>query len=438
MNELFLSDMKRLLQDEYPAFLATLDDPIKKAIRLNTLKTDAKILDQLTDQPLKAAPFASETYYLPDKTTLGNHPYHQAGLFYLQEPSATAAVTALDVRPNDKVIDLCAAPGGKSTQILSALKGQGLLWSNEIDSKRCQTLLSNLERWGADNYVLSNETPLALADNLASCFNKVLVDAPCSGGAMYKKYAVIDRQYSEAGIASCARRQKEILDQAYRLLAVGGVMVYSTCTYDIEENEENIAAFLNRYPDMELVSTGLNCGRCGLPVKGADGKLMRRITPMDGGEGHFIAKMVKTKTDEVIRNFKTQPSVKDKIVDQFLMENKITVPYLIYRMEVWATTTSFVKYPQLHIVRQGVLVGRLDKGRLKPEHHFYLSLLGCQVPSYCNLSDPLLVSRFLKGEVLPVTGYKGYTAIAYNGVTLGFGKGDGTQIKNHYPKGLRH
>ncbi len=409
MNQLFLDDMKLLLGDEYAAFQKTLDRPLLKAVRLNTLKTSASILAEIGVNEENVTPFNADTFYLDDSSSLGRSVYHQAGLFYLQEPSTTAVVTALDVKPGQTVLDLCAAPGGKSTQILSALKNTGLLWSNEISTSRCQALLSNLERWGADNFVLSNETPAHLAEKLAAAFDRIVVDAPCSGAAMFKKYSVIDQQYSHSFISSCALRQAAILEQAWTMLKPNGTMVYSTCTYNKCENEEVIASFLQTHPAARLVSTGLDCGRPGFSTAGLAAEKVRRIFPMDGGEGHFIAKIVNT-----------QP-----------------VRCIAEGDQICVKTSPFVK-TDLHIIRQGILAGRLVKGRLEPQHHLFVSLLGGSYDNFCNTDDQQIIRRFVRGEVLDISGYKGYVQIRYHNIPVGFGKGDGTRIKNHYPKGLRY
>jgi len=435
MNEQFLKDMSDLLGDDYPAFLASLSVPMRKALRINTLKASREMLAPLGSQGWQAVPFAPDTYYVPTDNQLGVHPWHQAGLYYLQEPSTTAAVTALSVQPGDRVLDLCAAPGGKSTQIMTALAGTGLLWSNEIDRSRCQTLLGNLERWGDDGYILTGETPERLAAALGSSFDRILVDAPCSGEGMYKKYDVIDSQYSQANAWACQRRQLSILDQAVAMLRPGGTMVYSTCTYNRHENEQAMALFLKAHPDMMLVPTGLKHCRPGFPQDGMDAGLVSRILPMDGGEGHFVARLVR-RGDQPARMLKTGAAGHEPVVDRFLQEAGITVPYQLVEGQVWGSRQPPIR-TAVHVIRQGVMLGEVVKGRFEPHHHLFVALLGQTYKNVCDIGDADVLRRYLAGEALPLAGYHGYVQIRWQGVPVGFGKADGSQIKNHYPKGLR-
>ncbi len=255
-NDYFDQEMKELLGSEYPAFLACSDKPMYKSLRLNPLKTS---FDEIKEENIPLGDpvaFDKDTYYLNSDDKLGNHPFHLGGLYYLQEPSTTMVVNALDIQENDKVLDLCGAPGGKSTHILSKLKGTGLLWSNEIDRNRCQSLLQNLERWGSDNFILTNLAADKLCDKVMGYFDKVLVDAPCSGSSMFKKYPTSLLEYNLASELACQKRQLEILDEAYKALKENGILVYSTCTYNLYENEQVIEQFLNKHPDMNLVDTG--------------------------------------------------------------------------------------------------------------------------------------------------------------------------------------
>ena len=318
MNEYFLNEMKELLKDEYEAFLTTQDNEMYRGIRINPARTD---IDELREYFVigEKTPFDDNTYYLENDMKLGNHPFHLGGLYYLQEPSATAAVNALGVRENDRVLDLCAAPGGKSTQILSALNSTGLLVSNEINRQRAETLLSNLERWGYDNYLLTSMDSSQLCSQFRGYFDRILVDAPCSGASMFKKYPESVYDYNERNVLSCSIRQLEILDSAYEALKEGGTLVYSTCTYNQTENENVIYEFLRKHDDCCLEDTGLKCGRKGIEFKDLDVSKLTRIFPMDGGEGHFICRIVKHGSAEACR-IRPYTNSKDRIVDDFIIE----------------------------------------------------------------------------------------------------------------------
>ena len=263
MNEYFLNEMKKLLKDEYDAFLKTQDNDMYRGIRLNPARTDIYELRQYFDIGEKT-PFDDNTYYLDSDEKLGTHPFHLGGLYYLQEPSATAAVNALGIEKDDKVLDLCAAPGGKSTQILSALDGTGFLVSNEINASRAEILAGNLERWGYDNYVVSSMETGQLCNQFRGYFDRIIVDAPCSGASMFKKYPESVYEYNERNVLACSYRQLEILENAYRALKEGGTLVYSTCTHNQTENENVVLQFLRKHQDCELEDTGLKCGRKGI------------------------------------------------------------------------------------------------------------------------------------------------------------------------------
>ena len=261
MND-FLLRMKSLLGDEFDEFLKFYNsDDFIKGLRVNTLKCSPEKLCSLLDFELKKTPFCDEGFYIPsDVKSIGNNPLHHAGAFYVQEPSATSAVTMLDVREGDYVLDLCAAPGGKSTQIGAKLNGTGLLWSNEIVRSRANILLSNIERMGISNAVVSNCRPDELCKRLENRFDRILVDAPCSGEGMFRKNDA-EREWSIEHVKSCAARQLLILNSAKDALKNGGYMVYSTCTFSKEENEGVISRFLTENPDFELVDSGVTFGR---------------------------------------------------------------------------------------------------------------------------------------------------------------------------------
>lgn len=272
-------------------FLASAQKPHFKGLRVNTLKIDP---ERFMKFHLAAAPtpFCKEGFYIPSEEKLGNHPLHHAGAFYLQEPSAMSAVTALDPRPGDRVLDLCAAPGGKSTQIAARLWGVGFLLSNEIVKSRANILLSNIERMGVSNAAVTNCHPDVIAEACFEAFDKVLVDAPCSGEGMIRKDSTILENWSEENVAACALRQQKILNSAARCLKPGGVLVYSTCTFSKEEDEDVIEQFLKEHSEFSLEPITERFGRPAIGLPSA-----RRILWTDGGEGHFVARLRKSSDD---------------------------------------------------------------------------------------------------------------------------------------------
>ena len=284
LPESFLQRMQELLGEEYPAFLAAYDKPHYKGVRLNPLKCTQETLEQHFPGSLRPSPFSPLCFY-SETEKVGSLPLHHAGAFYSQEPSASSAVTLLAPEPGERVLDLCAAPGGKSTQIAGLLKGQGLLWSNEIVRNRATVLLSNMERLGVGNAVVSSCHPETLCSRLTGFFDKVLVDAPCSGEGMFRRDSQAVTEWSEEHVKACAQRQLAILHSAAQAVREGGVLVYSTCTFSPEENEGVIRRFLEEEPAFVLESPGVSFGR---KTEALDAV---RIYPMDGGEGHFAARL---------------------------------------------------------------------------------------------------------------------------------------------------
>ena len=439
LPENFMSRMEQMLGEDFSAFLDCYDRPPFRGIRLNPLKCTREILEKGLDFPIRPALFSKFSYYLPaDAERPGALPLHHAGAFYSQEPSASAVVTVLDPQPGEKILDLCAAPGGKSTQIAAALDGQGLLWSNEVVGGRVPALLSNIERLGVKNAVVSSCRPDVLCGRLAGFFDRVLVDAPCSGEGMFRRdeKAVLD--WSEEHVKACAVRQRAILQSAAGAVRENGVLVYSTCTFSPEENEGVVESFLRDNPDFSLEAIDAPFGRPGYGLPQA-----RRIFPMDGGEGHFMARMRRfsenpcalapcpvretpvAKMGEALYReiFRAAP---ERPIAQ-AGENLLLLPDGLPQLE------------GLHVVRAGVLLGEVKTGRVEPAHALFMAARPGELVCVLPLSgrSPQL-SAFLHGEELAVgAGLKGFTGVACDGVMTGFGKCSGGRMKNRYPKGLR-
>ena len=276
----FEKKMKAFLGNEWDDFLYSYDNNRFQALRFNTLKVQSteermRILKVLGISSDKKVSWADEAYYFDENVRPGKHPYHEMGLYYIQEPSAMSAAALLAPKPGMRVLDLCAAPGGKSTQLATYLGDSGLLVSNEINTQRSRILSQNIERMGIKNAIVTNEDSFVLASHFPGFFNAIQVDAPCSGEGMFRKLPEAIEQWSMENVAICAARQKEILDNAAVMLKPGGVIVYSTCTFSKEENEDVIEYFLERHPDFTLEE-------------------MERFWPHKvDGEGHFVAKLVR-------------------------------------------------------------------------------------------------------------------------------------------------
>lgn len=437
MNEVFLERMKNMLQDEFEDYLKALDDPMHKGLRINTLKWDAQSFKDSGLCSWKETPLSDHIFEIPEDVKLGKTVEHHQGLFYLQEVSACSAVEILNPLPGDFVLDLCAAPGGKSTQIAMKLNHQGLLITNEIDAQRAQVLLSNCERCGISNAIITNSAPEILCPQLVGCMDKVLVDAPCSGEGMFRKHSKAMDDWSEAHVKACAQRQKRIVDQAVTTLKPGGIMVYSTCTYSVEENEEVIDYLLQTYPDFELMPTTTQFGRPGYDVGVCDGSKVRRIFPMDGGEGHFVAKLRKKQgTFKELKRIKSnQPH---KSVNIFLKDQLSSIPLNVYMVkEKVYLADAFYDLGKVRVLRQGILAGEIIKERFEPHQHFYSSaFLRPYFLKITSCSHDEMV-RYMQGEVLTHPAPKGYIGLVWNEHMIGFGKSDGQTIKNKLPKGLR-
>ncbi len=452
--EIFLEKMKKLLGDDYDSYVKSMSAPSFKGLRVNTLKTDDSVLNLLPFNTEKT-PFYPHGYYIDsDVQHIGSHPFHHAGAIYMQEPSAMSAVKMLKVEKGDKVLDLCAAPGSKTTQIAQELGGTGLLWSNEIVSSRANILLQNLERCGVKNAVVSNTSPEVLSEELGGFFDKILVDAPCSGEGMFRKDEKAKEEWSSEHVLSCANRQLHILNSAKSMLKAGGVLVYSTCTFSVEENEGVVTRFLEENPEFELESSGETFGRNTLTH-------CKRIFPMDGGEGHFAARFVKkyepdgeefaTKSKSKKKG-NTKPVFEKADKDAYTFINEIFESSEYERLycvgsKVYALTQaqqelikSGIDLKKLSVRRVGVEVCENKGKRFEPLHNAFTACDKKSAKNVINLDlNDEKVYKFLHGEEIKIDeSIKGYTLVCVNGISLGFGKASNGNLKNKYPKGLRN
>lgn len=436
MNSLYLSQMKDLLKDEFDQYLSMLDQPPQRGIRVNTLKTTADELFEITPLTYKKSPFADNGWYVKAESSLGRMLSYKAGLFYIQEPSASAAVTVLDPKPGMKVLDLCAAPGSKSTQIGEKLKNTGFLCVNEYVRKRTMPLLENIEQYGLSNTMILNNDTRDVAKAFPEYFDAVLCDAPCSGEGMFRKEDEALANWSEENVRLCAERQREILNNAEKCLKPGGVLVYSTCTFNIHENEETILHFLNEHDNMVMEDAGVSFGRRGILTEHHI-NLAVRIFPMDGGEGHFIAKMRKLgeATEKQIKTAapKPVPAEAAAFLNDIL---KKQYPYITVRNDrVYGGSAPFIEPKGVNIVRNQVYLGDLVKKRFEPSHQLFMSAYS-DFNRTADLDDEAIV-RYLHGEQIEYHSEKGWYAVTWHGHPVGGAKSDGIYLKNKYPKQLR-
>lgn len=436
MNEEYLKRMQGYLREEYPGYLAALQEQPYRAFRINTLKIDRESFFALTKMEQKPVPFYSNGYYYLEDASVAKDPFYKAALYYMQEPSAMSAVGILDVRPGMKVLDLCAAPGSKSTQIAECLNDDGLLVSNEIHTTRAFTLLENIEKQGSSNTIVLNSDPKALAESFPEYFDRVLVDAPCSGEGMFRKEKQAVELWGSENVHACALRQRLILESAYTCLKPGGLLVYSTCTFSKEENEETIEAFLTKHSDMEIEDSG-SFAHNGFQTS-YDTQKGHRIYPMDGGEGHFCVRLKKlgeNSCPKEIRFMKSDPI--PKAVTAFFDEYHIQpFPYTFVKKDtVYGGIHPFISVGSCHLLRHQVKLGTVKKDRFEPDHALVMN-------NYVHAFEKVDLNReeiesYTKGNTITKKAKKGYVAVCYHGYAIGLAKSDGTVLKNKYPKNLR-
>ena len=427
LPEAFLERMKHQLGEEYPAFLESLERPRAVALRFNPLKGDAPEMPFTQNN----VPWEPAGFYYDPEARPGLHPYHEAGVYYLQEASAMAPVALLDPQPGEKVCDLCAAPGGKTTQIAGRMRGEGFLLCNEINPKRAKILARNIERMAVPNALVTNEHPEKLENRFPGFFDRVLVDAPCSGEGMFRKEEAAVTDWSQETVEMCARRQAEILDSAANMVRPGGRLVYSTCTFAPEEDEEAVAAFLERHPEFapEIMETPWF-----VPVENGGHRMWPHKLL---GEGHFAAVLKKAEGEAPDIPIQAGGKLPKEWLD-FGKELDIRLPAgkpVTFGRNLFWAPEEMPDIRQLKVMRPGLELGEVKKGRFEPAHALALWLRNCANTENFDPEGPE-IKAYMHGEVLP-SEKKGWCLVKAGAYSIGWGKGDGKQLKNHYPKGLR-
>lgn len=443
----FTVRMKALLgEDEFARYAESLQEPAVRAFRVNTEKISLEDFEQLNIFSSEKIPYVETGYYL-EYDKVGNHPYHHAGMIYVQDPGAMATAECLDVQPDWWVLDMCAAPGGKSSQLKNKLGEQGVLISNEIVPARCKILTGNIERLGFRNTATTCMDPARLARIFPETFDLVMVDAPCSGEGMFRKDDTAIREWSLDNVLHCAQRQQGILEHAVTVLKSGGYIIYATCTFSLEENEMVVDAFLQAHPDFELI-----------PVKEAvrahtdDGILYegcccqnlndaRRFYPHKSrGEGQFMAVLHHKSAPLPRPSTPTKaPAKPDPIVTDFL--DDVLVGYDPDQLSMYNGNPVYVT-PALNLEKGvafscGVTIGEKRKNYIQPHHQFFMAM-GKQFKRQIELApDSEELAKYLHGEEIPVDCENGWAVITTQGCTVGGVKVVSGRAKNHYPKGLR-
>lgn len=463
----FLDSMKEILGEDYEAFLAGFDGQRQYGLRVNTLKMNLEEFERIAPFHLKKVPWISNGYFYEAEDAPAKHPFYSAGLYYLQEPSAMTPASRLKVQPGERVLDLCAAPGGKATELGAALQGEGLLVANDINTARARALLRNLELFGISNSFVTNEPPHVLAERFPEFFHKIMVDAPCSGEGMFRKNLAVVDSWQEKGPEYFSKLQREIIVQAADMLLPGGMMFYSTCTFSPLENEKTITHLLKERPDMEVIpmedyegfAEGLTSYRG--EVFDESCKLCRRIWPHKmSGEGHFMALLhKKSGTQQQVQQTVSQSSIWWEKCKGLNKEQKaaaedffshVNIAYDGKRIDVRGDNLYYLPAPKydgrgLHFLRNGLFMGEFKKKRFEPSQPFALALHAQDFDQVLDFpADDERLSRYLRGETLDVSDLiagekkrKGWQLVMVAGHPLGFGKLVNNNLKNKYPAGWR-
>ena len=450
----------QLGEEEFAAYEASLAENVKSAVRINTLKLSPEEFKEISSFTLEQVPWIQNGFYYDESDVPSKHPYYYAGLYYLQEPSAMTPANLLPIEPGDKVLDLCAAPGGKSTELAAKLNGTGLLITNDISNSRAKALLKNIELFGAANAIVMSEPSDRLAERFPQFFDKILVDAPCSGEGMFRKQPAIMKNWEQYGTEYYNNLQKEILENAYKMLRPGGMLLYSTCTFSPMEDEDTVKYFLDRFPDMELIDAipegrkaeyetmGFAAGRkdwMAEPVEGIE-KAVRLFPHKLKGEGHFLALLKKRDADAIeavspFTNF-IKLTALPKELTEFLQHVSLPIDTgRIYKNEdrYYAVPDGAPSLNGLRVLRTGLFLGEMHKERFEPSQALAMAL---SADTYDNcvclpVTDRRVVS-YLKCESIDIPeGKDGYLLVCVDRFPLGFGKLKKGQFKNRYLPGWR-
>ncbi|MBQ6898921.1 MAG: RNA methyltransferase [Clostridia bacterium] len=445
LPEKFIERMKKLEGFDFDAYMTALEEAPVRGFRVNTDKISPGEFEKINIFGKEKIPYVANGYYL-DYEKAGNHPYHHAGMIYIQEPGAMAPAECIDIEPDWKILDMCASPGGKSTQLKNKLGEDGLLVSNEYVSSRCRILTGNIERLGLQNTVTTCMDTKKLARFFPGLFDLIMCDAPCSGEGMFRKEDIAVDEWSEENVRMCAERQAEILGNAVPLLSPSGYIIYATCTFSLEENEMLIDSFLQEHPDFEIVpvkeavrsatADGINFEGC----KCENMHFSRRFYPyISKGEGQFMAVLHRKGCEA---NQKTLTPAKEKIdktITDFL--DSVLTSYDKNAVKMYNMNPVYfgsdVEIPKGSAFSCGVTIGEIKKNYIQPHHQFFMAMGKCFRRQIDLSPDSEEIKKYLHGEEIDVNCENGWAVITVNGCTLGGVKVVNGRAKNHYPKGLR-
>lgn len=455
----FENAMKEILKDDYDSFIKSLSEPFYQGLRCNEMKLSPNKLQEISPYELEPVKWTDNGFYYSNDFQPAKHPYYHAGLYYIQEPSAMTPVSIFNIEPGDMVLDLCGAPGGKSTQLGAKLNNTGLLVCNDISASRAKAIVKNIEMFGIKNALVLSESPKKLESCYEGFFDKILVDAPCSGEGMFRKDKSMIKSFEDRGTSYYEEIQREILPSAQKMLKGGGYMVYSTCTFSLEENENMIKWFLNKYPNFELVNIpiehGFEEGREGLT------QTVRLWPHKLEGEGHFAA---------LLRKREEEPLPKSRIMDYNNLLEKQLTDFLKFQEEVlnlefdknrlmliedklYYLPEFMPDIKRLRVLRSGWLLGEIKKNRFEPSQAFASALKKDEVKNKIifDVEDIRLI-KYLKGETIILEANNtsnrtgelidskvddGYYLVCVNDYPLGWVKKTGNILKNKYSVGWR-
>lgn len=447
LPEKYLENMKQLLNNEFDDYIRMFDQPRSFGLRVNTNKISVEDFLKISPFPLVPIPWTTNGFYYNEDVRPAKHPYYFAGLYYLQEPSAMTPAQVLPIEDHDLVLDTCAAPGGKSTELAAKLQHTGLLITNDISASRAQALLKNMELFGIDNSYVISEDLVHLEKNFHECFDKILIDAPCSGEGMFRKEAGLIKSWEERGNAYYVSIQKQICESALHMLKPGGKLVYSTCTFSPSEDEE-IVLFMKEC-DPSLTVLPIECASYfekGIVIN-HDVELNNciRLYPHKiKGEGHFVALLQKGNKEQDSKKYKER-KVKIPVDDEFfhLLKKEFTNgQFEIRKDKLYFIPDHNLNLKGIRILRSGLLLGECKKNHFEPSQSLALALTMDEFKNVINLTaDDIRTIKYLKGETLDISDIsktiKGWTLVCVDGYPLGWAKCQKGSLKNKYAQGWR-
>lgn len=449
LPQAFEHKMKDLLGDEYSTYLRSYDLPKYRGFRINTLKVSKEKWQSMNPfQEVKGVPWCEEGFYYGEEERPGKHPYYFAGLYYIQEPSAMAPGAYIPIEEGDKVLDLCAAPGGKSTQVGARLGQTGLLVSNDISASRAKTLAKNIENFGIRYSIVTSETSEKLGTRWQGYFDKILIDAPCSGEGMFRKDEEAVKSWETYGVEYCCKLQESILEDAAKMLKPNGMILYSTCTFSPEENEQMIATFLEQHPDFHIVPLepkgGILKGRADWANGDESLSGTLRLWPHHiEGEGHFVCLLERVNegisskpVKSSYKRLKDYPVAAEFFREQthFSMEEEVQE----LKGKLYLIRPDGPPLDGLRVLRSGLFLGEIKNKRFEPSHGVLLAFPKEMFKHTIDFKgDDEYIIRYLKGETLLYEAEKGYHVICIDGYPLGWVKAQNSTLKNQYPPSWR-